>query len=378
MDAGHEHAARRRAGQGPRRRHLARGDPPGRRLNDLARSSYRRSSAGRRSADPLARQVSAVRGAPMREGSAAWRRPDASRCRTSRGGFAAVPVPTAEAERARHRVRPARPRPSSAPSTAAERRGDRAGSPADRRADPLGGYSPGAGVPGRRRRLEPCRTTPATGCRAPRPSAHRLRAGAGRRAVARAARRPGAAVAGDVVPSTDGTSVLVAESRPTSRRTSAARPRPTATSDDMHLNDLLDARARPRRLRPAPHVGRPPVDPGQRRAEAARASYPILNAAGDPARMLYAVLTQKQREKFEDEPRARLRLHVPGRARFRVNVFLQRDAVGAVFRIIPFEIMPLEDLGLPPSVAQLRRRCRAASCSSPARPARASRRRSPR
>ena len=68
---------------------------------------------------------------------------------------------------------------------------------------------------------------------------------------------------------------------------------------------------------------------------------------------------------------------VPGRARFRVNVYRQRDALGAAFRIIPFEIKPLEDLGVPPSVGQLRRRCRAASCSSPAPPARASRRRSP-
>ena len=67
----------------------------------------------------------------------------------------------------------------------------------------------------------------------------------------------------------------------------------------------------------------------------------------------------------------------PGKARFRVNVYQQRDAVGAAFRLIPYEIKPLEELGVPPAVAQLRRCCRAASCSSPARPVRASRRRSP-
>jgi twitching motility protein PilT len=43
---------------------------------------------------------------------------------------------------------------------------------------------------------------------------------------------------------------------------------------------------------------------------------------------------------------------VPGVGRFRLNVFQQRDAVGAVFRAIPFEIVSLDDLGLPPTVRQ--------------------------
>ena len=43
---------------------------------------------------------------------------------------------------------------------------------------------------------------------------------------------------------------------------------------------------------------------------------------------------------------------VPGVGRFRLNVFQQRDAVGAVFRAIPFDIVSLEDLGLPAAVRQ--------------------------
>jgi twitching motility protein PilT len=43
---------------------------------------------------------------------------------------------------------------------------------------------------------------------------------------------------------------------------------------------------------------------------------------------------------------------VPGVGRFRLNVFQQRDSVGAVFRAIPFEIKTLEQLGIPPSVRQ--------------------------
>src|SRR3954453_10204363 len=68
-------------------------------------------------------------------------------------------------------------------------------------------------------------------------------------------------------------------------------------------------------------------------------------------RMMYAVLTQKQREKFEEVLELDFAYAVPGKARFRVNLYRQRDAVGAAFRLIPYKIKPLEDLGVPPSVA---------------------------
>jgi twitching motility protein PilT len=68
-------------------------------------------------------------------------------------------------------------------------------------------------------------------------------------------------------------------------------------------------------------------------------------------RMLYAILTQKQRETFEEQLELDFAYSVPGRARFRVNIYRQRDALGAAFRIIPYEIKALEELGVPPSVA---------------------------
>jgi twitching motility protein PilT len=77
-------------------------------------------------------------------------------------------------------------------------------------------------------------------------------------------------------------------------------------------------------------------------------------AAVPPAmiqRMLYAILTQKQRERFEEELELDLAYSVPGKSRFRVNVYRQREAVGAAFRVIPFEIKELEDLGIPPAVS---------------------------
>ncbi|MGH2748640.1 MAG: PilT/PilU family type 4a pilus ATPase, partial [Actinomycetota bacterium] len=74
--------------------------------------------------------------------------------------------------------------------------------------------------------------------------------------------------------------------------------------------------------------------------------------------LVYAMLTQRQRESFEDGLELDLSYSLPGKARFRANVFQQRDSVGAVMRLIPFEIKGVDDLGLPPTVkefAKLRR-----------------------
>jgi twitching motility protein PilT len=69
-------------------------------------------------------------------------------------------------------------------------------------------------------------------------------------------------------------------------------------------------------------------------------------------RMLYGILTQKQREKFENELELDTSHSVPGVGRFRVNIFLQRDSMGAVMRVIPYEIVPFESLGLPEGVIE--------------------------
>jgi twitching motility protein PilT len=68
-------------------------------------------------------------------------------------------------------------------------------------------------------------------------------------------------------------------------------------------------------------------------------------------RVMYAAITQRQREQFEEVLELDFAYSVPGKARFRVNMYRQRDSVGAAFRLIPFEIKKLEDLGLPPGIA---------------------------
>jgi twitching motility protein PilT len=77
--------------------------------------------------------------------------------------------------------------------------------------------------------------------------------------------------------------------------------------------------------------------------------YPVLTP-DELQKMIYSILTQRQRETFENDLELDLSYSVPGQSRFRVNVFQQRDAMGAVMRAIPFEILPIEKLGIPAQV----------------------------
>lgn len=72
----------------------------------------------------------------------------------------------------------------------------------------------------------------------------------------------------------------------------------------------------------------------------------------DLRRMVYAILTEKQREKLEEGLELDASHPLPGKGRFRVNVMFQRDSVGAVFRAIPDEIMTLQQLGIPKVVGE--------------------------
>ena len=63
--------------------------------------------------------------------------------------------------------------------------------------------------------------------------------------------------------------------------------------------------------------------------------------------LVYSILTERQRETLEETQELDCSHPVPGHGRFRVNVFFQRDSIGAVFRAIPSEIQSLSELGLP-------------------------------
>jgi twitching motility protein PilT len=69
--------------------------------------------------------------------------------------------------------------------------------------------------------------------------------------------------------------------------------------------------------------------------------------------LLYRILTTEQQKRFEVDRQLDFSYDVPGTARFRVNVFQQRESVAAVFRVIPDQLKTLEELGLPDGLRSL-------------------------
>ena len=67
---------------------------------------------------------------------------------------------------------------------------------------------------------------------------------------------------------------------------------------------------------------------------------------------LRSILSDSQKEIFDNELELDFAYTVSSNARFRVNFYQQRDAMGAAFRLIPTEIKQLKDLGVPETVAR--------------------------
>ena len=74
--------------------------------------------------------------------------------------------------------------------------------------------------------------------------------------------------------------------------------------------------------------------------------------------LTYSVLTDLQKKRFEETMELDFSFGMRGLARFRCNVFNQRGAVGAVYRLIPEEIKGFSELGLPAVIANLAERPR--------------------
>ena len=86
----------------------------------------------------------------------------------------------------------------------------------------------------------------------------------------------------------------------------------------------------------------------------------------DTREIVYSLLNDAQRKRFENDLQLDFAYAIPSVARFRVNCFFQRGAISAAFRLIPSEILSLDQLGLPndprgvlPQAARLRPRHRA-------------------
>src|SRR5829696_9647473 len=71
------------------------------------------------------------------------------------------------------------------------------------------------------------------------------------------------------------------------------------------------------------------------------------------ARMALGIMNEYQKEKFKQTNEVDLAYGVPGLGRFRVNIFQQRGTTGAVLRVIPFKILSIKDLVLPPVLEKI-------------------------
>jgi twitching motility protein PilT len=83
---------------------------------------------------------------------------------------------------------------------------------------------------------------------------------------------------------------------------------------------------------------------------------PLGNTALTPAmtkQLAYSILTDVQKQKFEEHKELDFSFGVRGLGRFRSNVFLQRGAVGVAIRTIPYKIYTFQELGLPKVVEEL-------------------------
>jgi len=83
---------------------------------------------------------------------------------------------------------------------------------------------------------------------------------------------------------------------------------------------------------------------------------PLMPA--ETKQLVYSVLTDAQKHKFEEENELDFSFGLKGLSRFRANVFMQRGAVAAALRTIPFKIMTFAELGLPAVVRDMVKRPR--------------------
>jgi twitching motility protein PilT len=73
----------------------------------------------------------------------------------------------------------------------------------------------------------------------------------------------------------------------------------------------------------------------------------------DTKTLCYSVMNDAQKLRFEEDLEIDFSFGIRGMARFRANVYMQQSCVAGAFRVVPYKIIPLEDLGLPPVVAEL-------------------------
>ncbi|MBD3161218.1 MAG: PilT/PilU family type 4a pilus ATPase [Candidatus Eisenbacteria bacterium] len=77
--------------------------------------------------------------------------------------------------------------------------------------------------------------------------------------------------------------------------------------------------------------------------------YPELSA-DQARRLLLEMMTEEQREQFEEDRDIDFAYELPGELRVRCNIFEQIHGIAGAFRLLPSKIFTLEELGLPPQI----------------------------
>ncbi|MGC8925738.1 MAG: type IV pilus twitching motility protein PilT [Calditerrivibrio sp.] len=73
----------------------------------------------------------------------------------------------------------------------------------------------------------------------------------------------------------------------------------------------------------------------------------------DTKKICYGIMTEAQKKRFEEDQELDCSFGIKGVSRFRANFFMQRGAVAAAIRRIPYRVMTFEELGLPPVLKTL-------------------------
>ncbi|HEY4241060.1 MAG TPA: type IV pilus twitching motility protein PilT [Kofleriaceae bacterium] len=73
----------------------------------------------------------------------------------------------------------------------------------------------------------------------------------------------------------------------------------------------------------------------------------------DTKTLCYSVMNDAQKLRFEEDLEIDFSFGIRGMARFRANVYMQQGCVAGAFRVVPYKVIPLEDLGLPKIVHEL-------------------------
>src|SRR6185312_5138141 len=73
----------------------------------------------------------------------------------------------------------------------------------------------------------------------------------------------------------------------------------------------------------------------------------------DTKTLCYSVMNDAQKLRFEEDLEIDFSFGIRNMARFRANVYMQQSCVAGAFRLVPYQVIPLDELGMPPVVAEL-------------------------